>query len=428
MSWLNRIVNAGVSDDLRAAEVRRVQTINVAALLAIGFNLIFSTIFFVVVDPSGAVWLRGLNIVLVSAYVGSMVLNAMHRTDPAMWLINATGLANVILSNLVWSAGLGSIAYFVILPLAAVLTSREDDLVAPSVFTAGSLAGLAIVVGVDPAIPEVVAESAWRPLTIIATVASVSLFAAVVALYYRRRVERAEAELAEQHARAESLLLNILPESTARRLEAGERVIADGAEDVSVLFADLVGSTRLASTFSPHDLVALLNEVFSTFDDLTVRYGLEKIKTVGDSYVAVGGLVAPDPDHLTAAADLALAMRDRIGHHRTGDGPLKIRIGLHVGPVVAGVIGKRKFSYDLWGDTVNIASRMESTGLAGRIQVTRAVRDRLSADFAFEPRGSIEVKGKGSMDTYLLVDRHPTAGERARSPGPRGDGSPSATT
>ena len=129
---------------------------------------------------------------------------------------------------------------------------------------------------------------------------------------------------------------------------------------------------------------------------------------MGDAYIAVGGLPVRDPDHLTAAADLALAIRDEIYRHTVPElGPLEIRLGLHAGPVVAGVIGKRKFSYDIWGDTVNIASRMESTGISGEIQVTATVRDRLSQGFGFEPRGAIEIKGKGQMDTFLLKARHP---------------------
>ncbi|MGI9609952.1 MAG: adenylate/guanylate cyclase domain-containing protein, partial [Acidimicrobiia bacterium] len=202
------------------------------------------------------------------------------------------------------------------------------------------------------------------------------------------------------------LLLNILPEETADRLKAGDTVIADGADDVSVLFVDLVGSTSLADSMAPGDLVEMLNRVFSAFDDLTDQFGLEKIKTVGDAYIAVGGLPTPDPDHLTSAAELALAFRDEIGRHAVPQyGVLEVRIGLHAGPVVAGVIGKRKFSYDIWGDTVNTAARMESTGVAGQIQVTASVRERLREQFDFQPRGLIAVKGKGDMETFLLEPR-----------------------
>jgi class 3 adenylate cyclase len=410
MSWVSRLVNLGVSEGSPASVIRRVQTINVVALLALGLNLIFSTSFFLLIDSSGAWMLRGLNLAIVLAYAASIAINAAHRTDAATWLLNGTGLVNIVVSSLVLGLGLGSFTFFVIVPLTAFLTSREDDLVVPLVFTVGSVVGLSVVVMAEPSVPATVAGTEWQSVVLIGNVVSVVVFATVVALYYRRRVDRAEAELAEQHARAEALLLNILPTDTAERLKSGERVIADGADDVSVLFVDLVGSTSLAAALPPGDLVALLNDVFSAFDDLADQYGLEKIKTVGDAYIAVGGLPRPDPDHLTSAADLALAIRDEIRRYVVpGIGPLEIRLGLHTGPVVAGVIGKRKFSYDIWGDTVNIASRMESTGIPGEIQVTTEVRERLNQDFEFEQRGTIDIKGKGQMHTFLLKARASTS-------------------
>ena len=395
-------------DDLPESEKRRVQTINVVALVALGLNLVLSTTFFLFIDSSESWPLRGLNLVIVLSYAGALALNATHRTDAAMWLLNATGLVNIVVSSLVLGLGLGSIAFFVIVPLTAILTSRGDDLVVPVVFTIGAAVGLSAVVVAGPSVPATVADTGWQSLVLIGNVASVVLFATVVALYYRRRVDRAEAELAEQHARAEALLLNILPSETAERLKAGERVIADHADDVSVLFADLVESTSLADALAPGDLVEVLNRVFSAFDDLTDRHGLEKVKTVGDAYIAVGGLPSPDPNHLASAAKLALALRDEIHRHSVpGLGPLGIRLGLHAGPVVAGVIGKRKFSYDIWGDTVNTAARMESTGVPGEVQVTAIVQERLQHDFDFVPRGEITVKGKGQMETFLLRPRTP---------------------
>lgn len=408
MLRVGALVSLGVVDGLSESEKRRVQTINVVALVALGLNLVLSTSFFLFIDSSESWPLRGLNLVIVLSYAVSIALNARHRADPSMWLLNGTGLVNIVTSSLVLGLGLGSIAFFVIVPLTAILTSREDDLVVPVVFTIGAVVGLSAVVVAEPSVPETVADTGWQSLVLIGNVASVVLFATVVALYYRRRVDRAEAELAEQHARAEGLLLNILPSETAERLKAGERVIADDADDVSVLFVDLVGSTSLADALAPGDLVAVLNRVFSAFDDLTDRHGLEKVKTVGDAYIAVGGLPTPDPNHLTSAAKLALALRDEIHRYSVPEfGPLEIRLGLHAGPVVAGVIGKRKFSYDIWGDTVNTAARMESTGIPGEVQVTATVQERLKHDFDFEPRGAVPVKGKGQMETFLLRPRTP---------------------
>jgi class 3 adenylate cyclase len=177
---------------------------------------------------------------------------------------------------------------------------------------------------------------------------------------------------------------------------------------MSVLFADCVGFTELSGNLSPTELVALLNDVFSLFDRLADRYGLEKIKTIGDAYMVVGGL-APDgerDDHVAKIADMALDMLDEVKAYRDRTGsPLEVRIGAHLGPTVAGVIGLKKFIYDVWGDAVNMASRMESQGEAGRIQVSTAMHARLSPEFAFEPRGTIEVKGKGPMETYFLTGR-----------------------
>lgn len=403
------LVNIGVSHDQSEPEQRRVQTINVVALMAIALNLVFSSAFYLFIDSSGSWWLRGINLLFLCGYGGSMALNAARRTDAAMVLVNTTGLLNIVVSSLVLGLGLGSIAFFVVVPLTAVLTSRQDDRVVPLVFTVGALAGLTLVAWVEPSVPASIAGTGWQSVVLAGNVASVVIFATVVAMYYRRQVDRAQSELAEEHRRSESLLLNILPAATAERLKAGETVIADSADDVAVLFADLVGSTPMAEALSPDELVEFLNRVFSSFDDLADRFGLEKIKTVGDAYIAVGGIPTPIPDHLASAADMALAMQDVI--LTEGDspvGPLQMRVGLHVGPAVAGVIGKRKYSYDLWGDTVNTAARMESSGIPGEIQVTEVVRQRLDGRFGFEQRGIIEIKGKGPMSTYLLKGRLPS--------------------
>ena len=210
-------------------------------------------------------------------------------------------------------------------------------------------------------------------------------------------------ELEAERARSDTLLLNILPESIAARLKGSPEAIAEGHDDASVLFADIVGFTPLSQRLSARELVDLLNELFSRFDELSERHRLEKIKTIGDAYMVAGGVPFHREDHVGDVVQMALDM-----HHATAEFAkqrgvaLGLRIGIHVGPVVAGVIGKRKFSYDLWGDTVNTAARMESHGIPGAIQVTEVIRDRLGDRFAFEPRGEIDVKGKGLMRTWLL--------------------------
>lgn len=213
-------------------------------------------------------------------------------------------------------------------------------------------------------------------------------------------------QLRIEQEKSERLLLNILPKPIADRLKQGQNVIADSFTEVTVLFADIVGFTTLSSYTSPKDLVILLNEIFSRLDRLAEQHGLEKIKTIGDAYMVVGGLPTPRADHAEAVADMALDMQQEITELESGNGePLNIRIGIHTGPVVAGVIGAKKFSYDLWGDTVNIASRMESHGLAGHIQVTQEIYNCLRDTHIFEPRGLISVKGRGELPAYFLTGR-----------------------
>jgi class 3 adenylate cyclase len=208
-----------------------------------------------------------------------------------------------------------------------------------------------------------------------------------------------------EHAKAEKLLRNILPPSVAARLKQ-EETIADSFPEVSVLFADIVGFTALSSHATPGELVAMLNGIFSRFDALAERHGLEKIKTIGDAYMIVAGVPDPRADHAEALANMALDMHDEVDRFNAAHGTaLAIRVGINSGPVVAGVIGTKKFIYDLWGDAVNIASRMESSGLAGRVQITEATCERLKGRLAVEERGTIVVKGKGEMRTWLLVPR-----------------------
>ena len=216
----------------------------------------------------------------------------------------------------------------------------------------------------------------------------------------------AREELMRQQAETERLLLNILPRPIAERLKQGETVIADSYAEATILFADIVGFTILSEQMPPPQLLILLNVVFSLFDTLAEKYGLEKIKTIGDAYMVVGGLPAPHPDHIEAVACMALAMQAEIAEFQTGSRqPIDIRIGIATGQVVAGVIGTKKFSYDVWGDTVNTASRMESHSSPGRIHVTESVYERLCNAYEFEKRGVIQIKNKGDMTTYFLTGR-----------------------
>jgi len=224
--------------------------------------------------------------------------------------------------------------------------------------------------------------------------------------HLRDRERKMVEALRIEKERSEQLLLNILPQAIVTRLNGGETVIADQLSNVTILFADLVGFTKLSSRLSAGDLVRLLNGLFSEFDRLALDLGVEKIKTVGDAYMVAGGLPEPRADHAHAVADMALAMVGTVERmNRELPMPLQMRIGIHSGDVVAGVIGTHKFVYDIWGDAVNIASRMESHSLPNRIQISAATHRHLQKRFRLERHGSVDIKGKGPMETYFLLGR-----------------------
>ncbi|HSD61048.1 MAG TPA: adenylate/guanylate cyclase domain-containing protein [Burkholderiales bacterium] len=213
-------------------------------------------------------------------------------------------------------------------------------------------------------------------------------------------------QLLDAQERSERLLLNVMPASIAQRLKAGEKTIADIFPEATVLFADIAGFTQLSARMTPHALVTVLNRIFSAFDRLCQSYGVEKIKTIGDAIMVAAGLPSPRPDHVSITAAFALDLMAIAGTIATREERhIKLRIGVHAGPVIAGVIGTNRFSYDLWGDTVNIASRMESQGVPGRIQVSEVVYQRLKDEFVFEPRGTLQIRGIGELQTYFLVAR-----------------------
>jgi adenylate cyclase len=213
-------------------------------------------------------------------------------------------------------------------------------------------------------------------------------------------------ELQSEREKSERLLLNVLPEAIAKRLKQGETSIADQFSEVTILFADLVGFTSLARHISPVEVLNLLNEIFSAFDELAARHGLEKIKTIGDAYMVAGGLPVRRADHVEAIAEMALDIQKEINRFNADySTQVQIRIGINTGPVVAGIIGRKKFIYDLWGETVNTASRMESHGIAGGIQVTAETQARLDGKYIFQDRGKIAVKGEGDVQCYLLLGR-----------------------
>lgn len=226
----------------------------------------------------------------------------------------------------------------------------------------------------------------------------VATFVFVILYYFVRQ----RARLLRQ---SDDLVRNILPDEIAERLKTSDEMIAEDFESASILFADVVGFTPLTAEMTPAEMVTLLNDIFSGFDALVEARGLEKIKTIGDAYMVAAGVPLPHPDHAREICDLALAMQEVLASSLFGGRRITFRIGINSGPVVAGIIGRKKFSYDLWGDSVNTASRMESAGSPGRIQTTDATRHLAEADFVFEDGGTIEVKGKGPMRVWHLAGR-----------------------
>jgi adenylate cyclase len=211
-------------------------------------------------------------------------------------------------------------------------------------------------------------------------------------------------DLEAERARSRALLLNVLPERIVTRLEAGEQPIADGHDAVAVLFSDFAEFTGIAARLEPRVLIAELNALFSAFDAICERQGVERIKTIGDAYLAIGGLAGGQAGAV-AVADAALEMTEFVSRRADGAADWRVRVGLHLGPIVAGVVGSSRFAYDIWGDTVNVASRLESTSEAGRIHISRRFASGLGAAYRVEPRGTVDLKGKGPTETFWLVGK-----------------------
>lgn len=309
-----------------------------------------------------------------------------------------------------WNIGTDSGLQFYYLVAASVLVLV---LGIERIALAGALAvlGALLAVVLQILVPDNVGNQNLWPLMVgfVVSVASSGVLAFATVWYALREIARAEAAMEMEYDRSERLLANMLPASIAERLKDPDRKsIADRYDDASILFADMAGFTERASDTPPCDLVAFLDRVYTALDVLVERHGLEKIKTSGDSYMVVSGVPRPRADHLQALADLALDMASAAAGLVDPQGrAVPVRIGLATGTVVAGVVGSRRFFYDVWGDAVNVASRMESTDQAGRIQVPEDVYERLKDEFELEERGMVTVKGKGLMHTWYLVRRRP---------------------
>jgi adenylate cyclase len=390
---------------------RRLRAMNIAAWIVAaqaGFFAILRML-----DPAPGMFRRGLINAGIAATFAALPL--LHRFSPLAGPLVFIAFAYAIIFRSAYQTGTGSgghMFYLTATALIALLIGTEHVVLAA---LAGAIAaGLIILLHlVAPYNTGLVSPELqfWGSFVTSAVINTVLLF--TVMFYAFRQVARAEATAEREHQRSERLLENILPSGIANRLKdrSGE-IIADAYAEATVLFADMGGFTARASDTAPEELVRFLNEVYTRLDSLVERHGLEKIKTTGDAYMVVSGVPAPRRDHAAELADLAIDMRNALaGLTDTKGRPVPVRIGIASGPVVAGVVGTRKFFYDVWGDTVNVASRMESTGEAGKIQVTPQTRELLIDRFELTERGVVEVRGKGLMRTWFLVGRKPTESE-----------------
>ena len=384
---------------------RRQRVLNIATWIAAVVTLFFG-IMQIVTGPK----ILALGLVNVGTAIAFMLIPLLHRFGDVIASLTFVTVAFASLTYVGWHIGTdsGLQFYYIVSASLAVLVLGVEHLVMASVVVAIG-AGLTIasqfVVPGDTGIQPRWAVEFGFVLTTIS--ACVMIFATVY--YAMREVSRAEAAMEVEYGRSEALLANILPATIAARLkDPAHGVIADRYEDASILFADIAGFTERASHMPPAELVRFLDRLYTTFDRLVDRHGLEKIKTTGDSYMVVSGVPQPRADHVEALAALALDISRAVGDLRDPTGrPVPLRIGMASGPVVAGVVGARRFFYDVWGDAVNVASRMESTDPEGRIQVPQDVYERLRDRFELEERGDVEIKGKGVMHTWYLVGRKP---------------------
>jgi adenylate cyclase len=367
----------------------------------------------------GSIW-GSVAILYALISIGSILLFARNRDFELLLRIQlldillSPTLSMIPIGGIVSSGGVG--IWGIMAPLGALIFRGAASGIRwfaayVVIFLGSGIAGLLLA-------PEASLPEWFSNLMVILniTVGGTMVFT-VLALFAQQR-EDALAEARAQHDRAEGLLLNILPGSIAERLKGHPGTIADQFSAASVLFADVVDFTPRTEKLTAAEVVGLLDRLFGEFDTLAERHGLEKIKTIGDAYMVAAGVPTPRVDHAQALARLALDMVDAVGPGgEVGDLGLQLRIGINSGPVVAGVIGRKKFLYDLWGDAVNLASRMESQGTPNRVQITAATRELLGDEFELERRGTVEVKGKGEMETWYLVRRRTPAGEERRAVG-----------
>ncbi|MCV7090080.1 adenylate/guanylate cyclase domain-containing protein [Mycobacterium interjectum] len=389
-----------------ASAARRGRILMITAWLAV-----MVSVSFVVVQIATGSWTWQVSSInVIGAMVFAMVpwLQRFGELVAPLTFIGAA-YVSVFASCLDIGTGSGSQFFFLVGACIVVLLLGIEHIV-----LAAALAAVAagLIIAVQFLVPENTGlQPAWAQSAGFVVTAISSVVMVVVTVWFALRdTARAEAVMEAQYDRSETLLENMLPASIAERLkEPGRGVIADKYDDATVLFADIVGFTERASATPPADLVRFLDRLYGAFDALVDKHGLEKIKVSGDSYMVVSGVPRPRPDHSQALADFALDMANVVAGLKDPHGePVPLRVGMACGPVVAGVVGSRRFFYDVWGDAVNVASRMEATDSVGRIQVPEELYERLKDEFVLQERGRVDVKGKGPMRTWYLIGRKAT--------------------
>ena len=375
--------------------IRQLLISYVPAIFTTLFAAVWALLFFVAGRPLLGWILAGYCLVCLLAT--ALAMTQPRRGVVAIVGLGLAGVVSNLLAHLVvggFAAGVWFLLWIVILPFSVYLSGARRQGV---VVLGAALLAIAVALAADLRLAVPTPLPDWLKLGYNGFV----LTASVVIVFLWGVYVFQQLDLARR--RADVLLLSILPAPIADRLKRGPATIANGYDDVTVLFADIVNFTSLSADADPVDVVSFLNGLFSQFDDLAAGHGLEKIKTIGDAYMVAGGLPTPRPDHCEAVIAFGLDVLRIVERCKAWHGaPVCMRIGVNTGPVVAGVIGRRKFIYDLWGDTVNTASRMEANGMANVIQVTQSVRDKLVGQYTFEERPPMFIKGKGEMVTYVL--------------------------
>jgi|JI9StandDraft_1071089.scaffolds.fasta_scaffold00449_20 adenylate cyclase len=398
-----KIINIGITPDLHEKDAKYIRLTN--ALVVIVAAWLFSTIpSLMPLYPSSRFLILN-SILFPILWPFSLYLNYKHYYIAAKLYFSYASLICISLNALQVGREADNHLFLLLLSIFAFYSYPPKQM---KYITLVSLSSLFCFIGIEVYLtshhPILDAPPSFFQVARLISLVALCILVYVLTLYNYKTLHTAQDLLEIEHQKSETLLLNILPPVIADRLKASSAVIADRTNEATILFADVVGFTVMSQKMEPEKLVALLNDLFSEFDNITKAYNLEKIKTIGDAYMVAGGIPEARKDHCEAVALCALEMQSIMRKGISQDlQDFKVRIGIHTGPVVAGVIGKSKFIYDLWGDSVNTASRMESHGVEDKIHVSKEVYLKLKDKFEFEDKREIQVKGKGLMETYFLV-------------------------